>query len=96
MSGVPFSTLRLAKRLQAGGFTSEQADTMASALADAATAGGLATKADFGDLVSKADLKADLAELKADLLKWMVSTIGIQTVVIIGAVVALVRIGAHP
>ncbi len=35
--------------------------------------------------------KADLAETKAEILKWMVSTIGIQTVVIIGAVLALAR-----
>jgi GTP-binding protein EngB required for normal cell division len=39
--------------------------------------------------------KADLAETKADILKWMVSSIGIQTIVIVGAVTALVRIFAQ-
>jgi hypothetical protein len=34
--------------------------------------------------------KTDLAETKAEILKWMVGSIGIQTVVIIGAVIALV------
>jgi|HubBroStandDraft_1064217.scaffolds.fasta_scaffold278426_2 hypothetical protein len=44
------------------------------------------------DLIeTRAELKVALAETKAEILKWMVSSIGIQTVVIIGAVVALVR-----
>jgi hypothetical protein len=43
---------------------------------------------------TKAELKIALAETKTEILKWMVSSIGIQTVVIIGAVVALVRM--HP
>jgi hypothetical protein len=40
---------------------------------------------------TRADLEKTIAETKAEILKWMVSVIGIQTVVIIGAVVALVR-----
>jgi hypothetical protein len=39
----------------------------------------------------RAEIKIELAEIKAEILKWMVSSIGIQTVVIIGAVGALVR-----
>jgi hypothetical protein len=37
-------------------------------------------------------IQAGLAETKAEILKWMVGSIGIQTVVIIGAVIALVRV----
>ena len=67
----------------------------------------LATKADLAQFATKADLaqfatKADLAttkselqtaiaETKTDLLKWMIGTIGFQTVLILGAVVALAR-----
>ena len=40
---------------------------------------------------TKAEIKIELAEIKAEILKWMVSSIGIQTVVIIVAVIALVR-----
>ena len=47
-----------------------------------------------GDLAVFAT-KADLAEAKVEILKWMVSAIGIQTVVIIGAVIALVRVVPH-
>ena len=54
------------------------------------------TQADMATLARKADLapfatKVEIAETKVEILKWMVSGIGIQTVVIIGAVIALVR-----
>ncbi len=57
-----------------------------------------ATKADSAQFATKADLattKSELqtaiAETKADLLKWVIGTIGFQTVLILGAVVALAR-----
>lgn len=55
----------------------------------------LATKADLAAYATKADLQAALADTKVEILKWMVSAIGIQTVVIIGAVIALVRVVPH-
>jgi hypothetical protein len=44
---------------------------------------------------AKSDLQIGLAETKAEILKWMVGTIGVQTVVILGAVVALPRFVPH-
>ncbi|MGB8839566.1 MAG: hypothetical protein WCC64_00710 [Aliidongia sp.] len=44
-----------------------------------------------GDLVSLAS-KADVSDAKTDIIKWMFGTIGFQTVIIIGAVVALARL----
>jgi hypothetical protein len=44
MKAVPFDTLKLADRWQAGGFTPEQARTFASALAETAASADLATK----------------------------------------------------
>jgi hypothetical protein len=71
----------------------------------------LATKADIaavrGDiealrLTTKSDLRETELRLesrieatKAETLKWLVGSMGIQTVVIIGAVVALVRAAGH-
>ena len=49
------------------------------------------TKADLTNFATK----VDLAETKADMLKWMVGAIGVQTVVISGAVIALVRLAGH-
>ncbi len=39
--------------------------------------------------------RADLDAAKTEILKWVVSTIGLQTVVILGAVVGLVKLLAH-
>jgi hypothetical protein len=51
------------------------------------------TKTDLAVLA--ATTKTDLAETKTEILKWMIGSIGIQTIVIIGAVVALVRTVPH-
>jgi hypothetical protein len=92
MSAILFDTLRLSRTLRdKGHFTAEQAEALAEALGEA-TQGDLATKADLG--AAKADIKAEIAEAKADILKWVVGAIGFQTVVILGALVALVRIFA--
>jgi hypothetical protein len=66
MAVVAFDTLKLADRLEAGGFTAAQARTAASAFADAMSGSDLATKADLGE--AKAELKADLGKVKADLV----------------------------
>ncbi len=44
MNAVPFDTLKLADRLQSGGFTAEHARTVAAAPAEAAGAADLVTK----------------------------------------------------
>ncbi len=80
MSTLVFDTLRLSRTLRdKGHFTSEQAEALAEALGDAAQ----------NDLVTKADLKADLADLKAEILKWVIGAIGFQTLIVVGAIVAL-------
>jgi hypothetical protein len=37
-------------------------------------------------------LKAEIADAKAEIIKWMFGTIGFQTVIVLGAVVALARV----
>jgi hypothetical protein len=77
-----YDTLKLSKSLREhGNFTQEQAEALAEALNQAAQ-DNLATK-------------GDLSELKAELLKWMLGAMGIQTIAIIGAVLAIVRGGTH-
>ena len=65
MAVVAFDTLKLADRLEAGGFTAVQARTAASAFADAMSGSDLATKADMAEV--KAELKGDSAAIRADL-----------------------------
>jgi hypothetical protein len=74
VSAILFDTLRLSRTLRdKGHFTPEQAEVLAEALAEAAH-GDLATNADLAAL--KSELKADIAGVKADILKWMVGAIG--------------------
>ncbi len=77
MSAVPFDTLKLADRLQAGGFTSEQSRSAAAALAEAMSG---------ADLVTRDHLDAKLSETKADILRWMVGAMAAQTALIVGLV----------
>lgn len=42
--------------------------------------------------ISEQRLRAEIAETKAEILKWVVGVIGLQTIVILGAVAAFVRL----
>ena len=74
-------TLRTAETLTEAGVPDRQATAHARAIEDAATEA-------VGDLVTREDLRAALAELRADLYRMML----IQAGVIIGTVVALLRL----
>jgi hypothetical protein len=90
---VAFDTLKLADRLEAAGMPSQQAKGVAAALAEAATA-NLVTR-EYLDLrlsELRAETKADLAEAKAEILRWIIGAIGFQTIIILGAVAALLRL----
>jgi len=100
MNAVPFDTHEVVKELKAAGFTDEQAEAVTRVVRDAqgVDLSDLATKTDLrlglADLqLGLAETKAEIHRTKAEILKWMVSAIGIQTIVIIGAVIALVRMG---
>jgi hypothetical protein len=43
----------------------------------------------------RAELRIGLAETKSEILKWMVGMIGVQTIIILGAVAALTRFVAQ-
>ena len=100
--------LTLANAIEDAGIERAKAERVASAIVDIIH-DSVATKSDIqilrSDLKSDVQLlrsdlavfatKADLAETKVEILKWMVSTIGIQTVVILGAGLALVRLVPH-
>jgi hypothetical protein len=85
MSAVPFDTLKLADRLQAGGFTAEQAHAAASALADVTSAAELVTKPDL--LATRQDLKRDLVELEQRLT----IRLGGMLVIAVGVILAAIR-----
>jgi cell division septum initiation protein DivIVA len=106
MTAVAFDTLQLAKRLEAAGFPTKQAQDTAEAIAGAVVE-TVATRSDLRSVElelsakleqvrlegaqHRAELEARLAETKADLLRWMFGAVGLQTLAILGGVVAVVR-----
>jgi hypothetical protein len=81
-----FDTLKLARKLEAAGFSPEQAAGASSALAE--------TLGEVPGVTSKEDvlrLEAKIEATKAEIIKWMFGTIGFQTIIILGAVIALAR-----
>jgi hypothetical protein len=100
MTALAFDTHAFVKRLVTAGMPEAQAEVLAdqqSRLIDEK----LSTKEDL----SKAEatirfeirqtelrLETKVESVKADIIKWMFGTIGFQTVIIIGAVIALARL----
>jgi hypothetical protein len=95
-------TLEMAKELKAAGFSEGQAEALARAVrrvqADAASES--VTKADLRETELRLEskiaetalrLENRIAETRTELLKWTIGAIGVQTLVIVGAVVALAR-----
>lgn len=95
-----FDTLRLPRSLRdKAQFTSEQAEGMADALSEAMQ-GDLVTKTDLRSEVqsvraelreTELRLEAKIEVTKADLIKWVIGMIGFQTIVLLGAALALAR-----
>jgi hypothetical protein len=88
VSVAVFNTHAFVKRLTAAGMPEAQAEALADELAPLIDE-RLATKDDLANLATR----ADLAEVKADLMKWTFGAIGFQTVIVLGAVIALARVG---
>ena len=96
MNAVALDTLKLARSLREKAKLSvEQAEGFADALAEAFQ-GDLATKGDLRELELrlKAEIESARTQVEAvkfDLLKWIVGLIGLQTIAILGALIALTR-----
>lgn len=90
MAAIALDTYAIAKQLRDAGFTEAQAEAVTNVVKQASDVdlSNLATKADIAQLATK----AELAEANADLLKWMVGAIGLQTLTVLGGVAALIRL----
>ncbi len=89
MSPVAFDTLKLAQRLEAAGFPAKQAQDMASAISD--TIVDTVVTREYLDL-RLGEIRVELGELKAEVMKWMFGAVGLQTLAILGGVAALFRL----
>lgn len=81
MTAVVFDTLAYAERLEAAGFTAEQAKGQAHALREMID-NQIATKQDIAALEGSVTTK--LAEFKTDLIKWHIGTMLAMTGLIVG------------
>jgi len=82
VAAVAFDTLKFARTVrEKAKLSPEQAEGLADAMAEALQ----------GDLVTKADLRAELADTRSEIVSWVAGLIGFQTLAVIGAVVALAR-----
>ena len=77
MASITFDTLKFTKTLEAAGFSAQQAEAVAEALKEAQSDQKLLTQ-EYLDY----RLKAELADLKTDLIKWMTGALIAQAAVI--------------
>ncbi len=83
MTAIVFDTLAYAEKLEASGFTPEQAKGQAHALREIID-NQIATKQDTA--VLEANLTTKLAETKAELIKWYIGTMFAMTALIVGLI----------
>jgi len=94
MLTTTFDSLGYAKKLEAAGFTREQAEVQANAfreftsIQEENTRKELATKGDLQDV--RNELKVEIAETKHEILKWMMGMLVAQTALIV-AVIAFIK-----
>ncbi|MEO5373197.1 MAG: CCDC90 family protein [Alphaproteobacteria bacterium] len=88
MVAISFDTHAFIKRMTAAGMPEQQAETVADALRES-------RESDMSQLVTKADLRAEMAETKAEMMKWMIGALGLQTLAILGGLAALIRLLGH-
>jgi len=86
MSTMTFDTLKFVEKLEKAGVPREQAKAEAEALVEVFDAG-------IHDLVTKKDLHIALADMKADLMKWVVGLALAQVGLLVGI---LLRMPAGP
>ena len=77
MTTIAFDTLKFVEKLEKAGVPREQAKAEAEALAEVLDSGAQ-------ELVTKKDLVIALAELKADLMKWVIGLALAQVGLLVG------------
>jgi hypothetical protein len=77
MSSITFDTIKFSEKLIAAGVPEAQAKAEAAALSEV-------LEVHIKDLVTKEHLDYKLAEIKADLIKWVVSLALAQTALLVG------------
>ncbi|HIJ96966.1 MAG TPA: DUF1640 domain-containing protein [Desulfuromonadales bacterium] len=88
MSAITFDTLAYSKKLRSAGFTEQQAEVAAEAQKE--TIDIVISEIETRHLNDMAT-KLDLAEVKADLIRWVVAAGFLQTVLIAALLLKLIK-----
>ena len=100
MTTFILDTLAYADTLKAGGFSPQQAETQARALAEILDR-QMATKAEVAEHennlqhaieVLRLEMKRDIAETKADLTRWVIGAGILQTSIIVGVLLKVAKL----
>ena len=86
---INFDTHKFVKHLTENGFTEQQAEVLAEEQVNLLNS-NLATKADIESL--RQETKANMANLRAELVKWVYAAMIAQVILIVSLVVALVKL----
>lgn len=87
MSTITFDTLKFVKKLESAGLPVPQAEAIAEAFKDASGEAEMATKQDVKELDMA--LRSHIAEMKYDLIKWIVGLSLAQIAMLIGIFIKL-------
>jgi hypothetical protein len=100
MASFILDTLAYADTLKAGGFSPQQAETQARALAEILDR-QMATKAEVAEHennlqpaieVLRLEMKRDIAETKADLTRWVIGAGVLQTTIVVGVLLKVAKL----
>ncbi len=87
MHAISFDTLKFAKKLESSGLPAPQAEAIAEAFKEASGEAELSTKQDIKEL--DITLRGHIAEMKYDLIKWIVGLALAQMAILIGIFIKL-------
>ena len=89
MTTITFDTHLFVRKLRETGITEPQAEVIAEAIKEAQASLDVASKADLELL--RADLKRDIAETKAELIRWVVGAGFLQTALIAALLLKMMK-----
>ncbi|MCJ2139912.1 CCDC90 family protein [Methylobacterium sp. E-066] len=92
MTVVALDTLAIVRKLRASGLPEDQAEAITGVIRDSRDADltALAAKTDIHE--TELRLEAKIEATKADIIKSVLSAIGFQALIIVGAIVAMARV----
>jgi len=89
MAAITFDTHRFITKLKESGLTESQAVAISEAFKEAHGEAEVATKYDLE--LMKAELRKDIAETRADLIRWVVGAGFLQTALIAALLIKLIK-----